>query len=87
MTDSARNDRARSSDDESDDGLWNDFESCAQAVAHLFRANTFQNLQAAAARTTQVNLYPFTVEGTASFVALPMHHGFCDRHAFIDIPL
>ncbi|KAH7727685.1 Protein C48B6.3 [Aphelenchoides avenae] len=60
MADGTRNDRARGSDDESDDGLWNDFESCAQAVAHLFRANTFQNLQAAAARTTQ--LYKSGVE-------------------------
>jgi hypothetical protein len=54
MTDGGRNERARGSDDESDDGLFHDFENCAHAVGQLFRTNSWQNLQTAAAKTTQL---------------------------------
>uniref|UniRef100_A0A915EB79 Uncharacterized protein n=1 Tax=Ditylenchus dipsaci TaxID=166011 RepID=A0A915EB79_9BILA len=43
-----------SRDDDSDDGLWMEFEHCAQAVAHLFRGANWRNLQTAAASTTQL---------------------------------
>ncbi|KAI1707252.1 UPF0472 protein C16orf72 like protein [Ditylenchus destructor] len=47
MSDSVR-------EDESDDGLWQEFEHTALAVAHLFRGANWRNLQTAAASTTQL---------------------------------
>lgn len=41
-------------EEDSDDGLWSDFETSAQAVAHLFRNSNWRNLQAAAGSTTQL---------------------------------
>lgn len=41
-------------DDEVDDHLWNDFESCAQSVTLLYRNPTWKALQKAAASTTQL---------------------------------
>lgn len=41
-------------DDDPEDGLWREFENCAQAVAHLFRCANWRNLQTAAASTTQL---------------------------------
>lgn len=46
--------RSGTNEDESDDGLWGDFETCAQAVAHLFRSANWRNLQTAAGSTTQL---------------------------------
>lgn len=45
---------SRGNEDEIDDGLWNEFENCAQEVAHLFRNSNWKNLQSAAACTTQL---------------------------------
>uniref|UniRef100_A0A914EGP8 Uncharacterized protein n=1 Tax=Acrobeloides nanus TaxID=290746 RepID=A0A914EGP8_9BILA len=50
----AETSRSNCSDDESDDGLWNEFETCAQSVAHLFRGANWKNLQTAASNTTQL---------------------------------
>ncbi|VDK45666.1 unnamed protein product [Anisakis simplex] len=41
-------------DDELEDHLWNDFESCAQSVTLLYRNPTWKTLQKAAASTTQL---------------------------------
>ncbi|EJW77327.1 hypothetical protein WUBG_11763, partial [Wuchereria bancrofti] len=42
------------SDDEGDDLLWNDFESCAQSVTLLYRNPSWKAMQTAAASTTQL---------------------------------
>ncbi|VDM40616.1 unnamed protein product [Toxocara canis] len=41
-------------DEEVEDHLWNDFESCAQSVTLLYRNPTWKALQKAAASTTQL---------------------------------
>ena len=41
-------------EDSSDDGLWNEFESCATSVTHLYRNANWRTLQSAAASTTQL---------------------------------
>lgn len=57
----AENGNRSSIDDELEDGLWNEFENCAQGIAHLFRNTNWKNLQAAAASTTQ--LYKSGLDG------------------------
>lgn len=42
------------SDEDTDDPLWGDFESCAQAVTLLYKNPTWKALQTAAASTTQL---------------------------------
>ncbi|KAF7637496.1 hypothetical protein Mgra_00003011 [Meloidogyne graminicola] len=41
-------------EDSSDDGFWNEFETCATSVTHLYRNSNWRTLQSAAASTTQL---------------------------------
>uniref|UniRef100_A0A914HD41 Ribosomal protein S4/S9 N-terminal domain-containing protein n=1 Tax=Globodera rostochiensis TaxID=31243 RepID=A0A914HD41_GLORO len=41
-------------EDSSDDGLWNEFETCATSVTHLYRNSNWRTLQQAAASATQL---------------------------------
>uniref|UniRef100_A0A914NKA7 Uncharacterized protein n=1 Tax=Meloidogyne incognita TaxID=6306 RepID=A0A914NKA7_MELIC len=53
MSESNRNE-SLPDEDSSDDGLWNEFETCATSVTHLYRNSNWRTLQSAAASTTQL---------------------------------